>query len=199
MLSLKYNKLSTIDDITNHKEYSLNTIYYGILDYPIIHTGYAERVIEPQSEISYKRLSIPRDGGTIISQQGDFCFIGKVYIDFAKFGSKWIKFLAQELNRKYNIQISDNFTINHNDIIINYNGQMCKVGSYVSSLCSLSSTLCAGTISLTVNRDDIHQVCKKPSKKIPTGLKEIIPEITSEDIQQIFENFIKIYSPKASI
>lgn len=126
---------------------------------------------------------IEREGGTIVSEQGDIAIINFSKVDNFRAPQFHERFMAAFLSYLVKEKAAD-AQMDGNDILVN----SYKCAS--SSSCVIGNMLCCTIqISMSVDIDTIKNICQKPMRKKPKGLSELL-SITTKEVEDFIHLFV---------
>lgn len=173
----KVTQAEWLPEATSYIQGGLHRIAYVVVERPVAIVHRKSQVDEEVcKELGYEIVESYNNAGTIVSNAGDV-LIGHFaqpdngwYDRFIAYFIEWLK--GKGLNAEY---VS-------NDILVD-GYKVC--GMCVTRYGRIDYT--GGIISMNVQMEHIQQICRKPMKKVPKGLREY--GITSEEVEEMFLDF----------
>lgn len=165
--------------VTEHIQGGLHRMGYLVLESPVVIVHRKSQVDEEIcSERGYHIIESFNNGGTIVSNPGDFLIAhfdrpdNGWYNRFVAYFVTWLK--DRGLNAEHI----------KNDILVD-GYKVC--GTCITRYGCIDYTGFA--ISVNVNIEDIKAICRKPMQKVPKGLSDF--GVTSDEVEQMFLEFCK--------
>ena len=177
----KLTQAEWLSEVSKYIRGGLHRIVYGTVEWPVAIVYRKTQVDETLcTKLGYEIVESYNNGGTIISNVGDFLIAhfaeieNNWYSHFISYFLTWLK--ARGLKA----------SILNNDIVVD-GYKVC--GTCITRYGCIDYTGIA--ISMNVNLDHIKAICKKPMVKIPKGLCDF--GVTTAEVEQMFLDFCNYY------